>query len=1184
VRNDRSARLLAWAWPTLIASPLAAQLPVQLGTEELAFARQEWDSTNGLPQNSATTILQARDGFLWIGTYGGLCRFDGQRMEVFDTVSAPGLPGNRVLCLHETSDGTLWIGSDQSGLASASQGQFRAHPELAQDVIAALGSDSGGRLLVGTVEGLFVREEERFRLLPAPAPGGVRRIGARRDGTPLVLGFDGLYTLEGDELRWLWSGFALCMAQVEHGIVLGDQNGLRLLSSAGEVREVVPSLRSSVHSLLLTRDGALWAGTTLGPVRIDRAWLEEDAPLENVAALPDLPGARSARALCEDREGGVWVGYTESGLLRLRTAEVKAYRGENGLPARGIITVLGDGRDGLFVGTSEGLFHGRAGKFARVEGSAELGLRAMTLDPDGTLWFASRTGLARLGAEGVEPWLGSGPVHDVRAIEREADGSHWLAGGDGLALLTGRELSFLPVLEPLRSELLRSLALAPDGALWIGGAALLARLDPARTTLRIWRSGAELPLGEVRSILPERGERAWLATYGGGLVRISGAEVLAIDKRHGLQDQSLCAAVLLGENLALSSNSGPFLVSRAALADVADGRATRLASHPLRTAGSRPAEGDGGVQPCASVIGGRFFFCGIDALHEFDPTRLQPRTADLPTRLESLYPEGARWIGANEVLLPRGRRELELRLGTVSFDYPSGVRFRWCLNSDPWSEPSPERSVRLIDVPRGRHVFEAQAIDIDGRISPESLRFALTVPARTFETWPFLLGVPLALLLLTGVLVRVGTWRSSRRTAQLESLVVARTHELSQAGHELERRVEERTRELSVALERQREEEAERRRVEYELEALRRMESLGLLAGGVAHDFNNLLMVAAGASELLALKLEGPRERELCQSIRDACLRGRALTQHLLAVASRQPLAPEPLELNQVLEKLLPVLRSLLGDGIVLSFHPAAGGAPVRAAQAQIEQLLLNVVSNARDALPRGGTVALGLARKAERIMLTVRDDGEGMPPEVAQRVFEPFFSTRPGSGRGLGLATVYGIVRQLGGEVRLDSALGHGTTVRIELPRVEPGSSEASERNEVLHPRPRLAARRVLLIEDEPNVRRVVRMLLESLACHVVEAENGAQALARLKEAGAPFDLVLSDVVMPGLQGRELVAALRAAAPRLPLVLMSGYLDDRISLRDLAESGIEVLAKPLDRTRLEAVLRGACSLTAEVE
>ena len=1159
----------------LLAAPLSAQLPLQVGPHELGFARQHWDTTNGLPQNSATAILQTGDGFLWIGTYGGLCRFDGETMKVFDCLVEPGLPGNRIVALHETPDGTLWIGSDTSALASQKAGLFRTHAELEPGPVVTLGSDPAGRLLVGTTQGLFRREEERFRLLRAAAPGGVNRIEARLDGTPLVLGFGGLFELEGDELAPLWTGHALCVLECAAGILLGGSDGLLLLEEgATEARPVVPSLRASVHALLEARDGSLWAGTELGPVRIDPSELARNEAAEE-APLPRTPGVPSARRLYQDREGGVWVGYSEAGLLRLRTAEVKAYGPESGLPPRGLATVLGSASGELFLGAGDGLFRGRPGAFERVGGPERVSCNALAFAPDGALLIASALGLERLDGSRFELLLGreSGITRGLRAILPEADGSCWLAG-KGLARLHAGELTFPPVADPLRPEALRSLARAADGALWIGGAAVLARLDPTRTTLRIWRSGHELPPGEVRSILPESGERAWIATYGGGLAFVDGERVARIDERQGLQDQSLCTAVPLGEDLALISNTGPYLVRRAALEDVVAGRAQRLASRPLRTAGSRPAEGDGGAQPCASVVGGLLYFCGIDALHEFDPALLEPRVSDLPVRLEYLYPDESRWNGASEVLLPRGRREVELRLASVSFDHPRQVRFRWRLDGEPWSEPSPARDVRLVDLPRGRHAFEAEAIDIDGSSSGTPLRLALEVPARLWETWPFLVGAPLALAGAALLLVRAGAWRSSRRTAQLERLVAARTHELRQAGLDLERRVEERTRELSVALQRQGEEQQERRRVEQELEALRRMESLGLLAGGVAHDFNNLLMVAAGASELLGLKVTGARERELCQSILDTCQRGRALTQHLLAVASRQPVAAEPLELNQVIERLRPVLRSLLGDGIVLSFQPAEGGAPARAAVSQIEQLMLNLVSNARDALPLGGNVTVRLSATPLRVSLAVSDDGEGMPPELAQRVFEPFFSTRPGSGRGLGLATVYGIVRQLGGEVKLDSALGRGTTVRIELPRAESLASSPQTDRAVLEPAPRPAAHRVLLVEDEPGVRRVLRMLLESLDCHVLEAEGGSRALELLKDESARVDLVLSDVVMPGLHGRALVQALRSAHPRLPIVLMTGYLDDRLLLRELAEAGIEVLAKPLDRARLEQALR----------
>jgi two-component system cell cycle sensor histidine kinase/response regulator CckA len=366
------------------------------------------------------------------------------------------------------------------------------------------------------------------------------------------------------------------------------------------------------------------------------------------------------------------------------------------------------------------------------------------------------------------------------------------------------------------------------------------------------------------------------------------------------------------------------------------------------------------------------------------------------------------------------------------------------------------------------------------------------------------------------------------------------------------------------------------------------MESLGHLAGGIAHDFNNLLTVVLGAGELLAEGARDPATRELCDSIRAACARGRSMTQHLLAVASRQVVAPTRLDLPRTVRDLEPVLRSLLGEDVRLAIESADAPVHVRAALTQIEQIFINLAANARDAMPRGGEFAIRIGAGADAgagaaVAIEVRDTGVGMTPEVLEHAFEPFFTTRRDrGGRGLGLATVYGIVKQLGGSVRLDSAPGRGTRVHITLPHpgaADPPSAGAAPAGATVGPPsaaspPAGITARVLLIEDEPDVRLVLQRLLQSLGCHVVAAADGAAAVACLAATPDRFDVVVSDVVMPGLYGTELVHALRRHRPRLPILFASGHADGRLSHHDLRAMGLEIVPKPPDLRQLAAALQ----------
>ncbi|HWP62337.1 MAG TPA: ATP-binding protein [Candidatus Binatia bacterium] len=379
----------------------------------------------------------------------------------------------------------------------------------------------------------------------------------------------------------------------------------------------------------------------------------------------------------------------------------------------------------------------------------------------------------------------------------------------------------------------------------------------------------------------------------------------------------------------------------------------------------------------------------------------------------------------------------------------------------------------------------------------------------------------------------------------------------------------------------------ERRRLEAHVQRVERMEAIGQLAGGIAHDFNNLLTVIGGHADLIlaCVPVEAPVATEAAE-IRAAVERASGLTRQLLAVSRRQILEPRPVDLAATVGGLEPMLRRLLGERIELVVERAPG-AWVEADPAQLEQVVLNLAVNARDAMPDGGrlTIAVGLARagsmvdgrseplETEAVLLRVQDTGVGMSPEVAARAFEPFYTTKPaGVGTGLGLATVYGIVRQSGGEVFLETAPGAGATFTIVLPRIDPPTAEPAAAEAPA------AARRpgtILLVEDEAAVRALVRRILEGDGYAVVEAADGGAAEAAAADLDAPPDLLVSDVVLPGLTGPELARRLRARWPDLRIVFVSGYPAPEAGLDGAAE-GAAFLAKPFSPDQLRAAVATA--------
>ncbi|MBK9519145.1 MAG: response regulator [Anaeromyxobacter sp.] len=379
----------------------------------------------------------------------------------------------------------------------------------------------------------------------------------------------------------------------------------------------------------------------------------------------------------------------------------------------------------------------------------------------------------------------------------------------------------------------------------------------------------------------------------------------------------------------------------------------------------------------------------------------------------------------------------------------------------------------------------------------------------------------------------------------------------------------------------------ERRHLEDERRQSVKLESIGRLAGGVAHDFNNLLTTILGVGELLAADLPpgGPQAADL-RTILEAGRHAAALTRQLLAFSRKQQLEVHPLPLEEVCRTFAPMLARLIGEDVVVRLDLDVGAPPILGDRSQIEQVLMNLAINARDAMPRGGTLTISVAAAPvleERpdgpppgrwVRLSVSDTGTGMAPEVAARAFEPFFTTKArGQGTGLGLATVYGVVRQHGGHARLFTAPGAGTRFDLYLPAAEAASAAAAPSPAAPAPAPLGRGETVLVVDDEPSIRRVVRSILVRLGYQVLEAEGGAQALELVEQTGGRVDALLSDVVMPGMRGAELGRAFRARWPGRPVLLMSGYAE---GLEDATAGADAFVVKPLTFDALARALRAA--------
>jgi signal transduction histidine kinase/CheY-like chemotaxis protein len=396
----------------------------------------------------------------------------------------------------------------------------------------------------------------------------------------------------------------------------------------------------------------------------------------------------------------------------------------------------------------------------------------------------------------------------------------------------------------------------------------------------------------------------------------------------------------------------------------------------------------------------------------------------------------------------------------------------------------------------------------------------------------------------------------------------------------LQRRVNRQTATIATKLERE-------SQLQAELARSQKLESVGRLAGGVAHDFNNLLTVINGYAELVLAQVgTSDAVRPALEQIRRAGERAAALTQQLLGFSRKQVIRPRPLNLNAAVSEALRSIERLLGESIRVVVSLEEGLGAVQADSSQIDQILLNLAANARDAMPRGGQLRIatrnvelrGNARpsaetpEGDYVRLSVSDTGVGIDKETQEHIFEPFFTTKEqGRGTGLGLATVYGIVKQNGGWIWVRSEAGQGASFEIYLPRLARGVvEEAAEA-----PKPvRGGSETVLVVEDEEDVRRLATTVLQAQGYAVLSASTAEQALERLDGYEGPLQLLVTDVILPAMDGRELADRILMQRPGLSVLFISGYTRDVISERGVLAPGIEYLAKPFSTTELAARVR----------
>jgi signal transduction histidine kinase/CheY-like chemotaxis protein len=781
----------------------------------------------------------------------------------------------------------------------------------------------------------------------------------------------------------------------------------------------------------------------------------------------------------------------------------------------------------------------------------------------------------------------AGGLARTDAIVELGDGRILLGGMPSPAVFFDRDRgAFAPVRHP-RGSFVEVLSAARNGGAWV------LTTDPAsqRRTLERYDGSRFVPVvtgsDRWRTLPPrsvtELGDGRWIVVPDGdGYGEGQGTRFRTIGSRQGLPLSPIAALEVAPGRVWFGSRDevfegagGGWRLVRAGLQSVRsivrgrDGTvwvASASGVHRFRDGGwlgSEAAEGlpDGAVFDVLEDRTGAVWATTLVGIARFEPTA----DGDPPeTWVDEANPREAPPSG--EVRLTFHGRD------RWQFSPASRLLYSWRVDGGAWSAFAPVSTAAFTGLARGDHVLEVRAMDRAGNVDPTPATFAFTV----LLPWYHAPGFVVVGLLLIGTLAGLVGLVASRHR-RLERLVDQRTSALESAN-----------RRLRDQLEQQRLIEDERARLEAQLSQSQKLEAIGRLAGGIAHDFNNLLSVIGSYSELMLDDLPADASlRTPAAEIAKASDRAAALTRQLLAFSRHQVVDAHPLDLNDVVADVERMLRRLIGAPIELVVVRGAGLWPVFADRGQIEQVLFNLAANARDAMPRGGTLTIrtsnvDVGADAVRghlgavagpyVRVDVADTGVGMDPETASRVFEPFFTTKGvGLGSGLGLATVYGIVKRANGFIRVESAPGRGTAFAIHLPRTDLPATDSPARPPAGRS---LGHERILIVEDADPVRALAATVLKRCGYEVVDVPSGEAAEQLFADGRFDVDLVLSDIVLKGMSGPQFAQRLRRTRPDVRVLFMSGYADETVLAHGAIDVNRTFLPKPFTPESLAAKVR----------